>query len=270
MSSCRIVGIVNQKGGVGKTTTAVNLGAALALEGKKTLLVDMDPQGSLTLHCGIVVEPGRPVLADVMRTIMRREPGPESSTDTDFSEYIEPISDNLHLLPTNIMLSVIEAELPTSFMRETVLKQSLSPLTSDYDFIIIDSLPSLGMLFKNVITACTEVIIPCKAEYLDIAGVALLFKSGINVALYGTNPLLKVSGILVTMLNDRLKSSREVMSELQQASAAVGVPIFNTTITKGVKAVEASRKGVSIFSSAPKSKTALEYARLAKEVIALE
>ncbi|MCL2549125.1 MAG: ParA family protein, partial [Symbiobacteriaceae bacterium] len=207
---------------------------------------------------------------DAIRTVLSTDPSLFSVIEIDFAPMIHSIGANLDLLPADILLSELELDLGNAPKREFVLKVVVDLVKDGYDFVILDAPPSLGLLFVNVLTACSEVIVPAKAEFLDIQGVSLLFVSGLNKVRYGTNPTFRVTGILLNMLNVRLKTSREIISALGDSSNAAGVPIFETTISKAVVAVAASQAGKTIFDYSPKSKLAKEYTQLAREVMNIE
>jgi ATPases involved in chromosome partitioning len=255
--SCKIIALVNQKGGVGKTTTAFHLAHGLKNFGKRVLCIDMDPQASLTLHAGLDPD-------DVGSSIAN---GLHEQLKADQTMDVHTLIHNaggLDFIPSNIELSSIENDLNGAMARELKLRDLIKPLLAEYDFILIDCPPSLGIFTINVLAASTDVIIPCKAEYLDSKGVQLLFDSGISLTRRYLNPDLEVMGVLLTMYSERLRSARRVKDDLSE------LPIFETTISRAVVMVEASEAQQDIFTFAPDHNTAKEYLALAQEVIARE
>jgi chromosome partitioning protein len=244
----RIIAIANQKGGVGKTTTTLTLGAALVERGKSVLLVDLDPQSSLTMALGV------DATGQSMHEVMgSTEPGTKSLRDI-----VHQISPRFFLAPSDIALSRSESGLMVRLGRESVLKKTLSGVRSDY--ILIDCLPSLGILTINALVASDEVIIPTVAEYLALRGIALFYRTLRDVR--SINPALKVLGILPTFYDPRLLHTREVLSAMQKK----GLPVFKICIGRTVRFAEASLAGESILSYASTNPGALAYRKLAEVV----
>ena len=264
----KIIAISNQKGGVGKTTSTLNIGAGLASKGKKVLLLDLDPQGSLTTCMGYEPSELENTIAQLIDAFIRRR------AIDDLEPFIIDV-EGLHLLPSNITLSVVENAIVTATSREYILKKILAPLKEEYDYILIDCLPSLGMLNLNALTACDSVMVPIKAQFLDLKGFELLLDS-INLVKAETNPAIGVEGIVLTMYDDRLKLAKKVSEAVQQAYGSSvsgspgGIRIFETRISTSTKAAEASATGQSIYDYDKGSKTAHEYERLVTEVMTLE
>jgi len=255
--SCKIIAIVNQKGGVGKTTTALHLAHGLKNLEKKVLCIDMDPQASLTLHAGVDPDEIGLSIANGIHDQLKAEP------KLDVHELICNAG-GLDFIPANIELSAIENDLNGAMARELKLRDLIKPLVAEYDYILIDCPPSLGIFTINVLAASTDVIIPCKAEYLDSKGVQLLLDSGISLTRRYLNAELRIMGVLLTMYSERLRSARRVKDDLSE------LPIFETTISRAIVMVEASEARQDIFTFAPDHNTAKEYLALAQEVIARE
>ena len=249
----RILAILNQKGGVGKTTTAVNLGTGLAERGQRVLLVDFDPQGACALGLGI--EPGDLELS-VYNALLDRNVSPE---DTILATKVE----NLDLMPSNIDLSAAEIQLVTEVAREQALARILTPLRDKYDFILIDCQPSLGLLTINALAAADGVIIPLECEYYALRGMALLLDS-IERVQERINPALVVDGILATMFDSRTLHAREVHQRVQ---SAFGDQLFSTVISKTIRFAEAPVAGEPILTYAPSSTGAVAYRKFAEEVM---
>ena len=252
--NARVVAMCNQKGGVGKTTTTINLGASLAEYGRKVLLVDFDPQGSLSVALGL--NPHEMDLS-IYNLLMQR--------DVDIDEVIVPSGvPGMDLLPSNIDLSAAEVQLVHEVAREQTLQRVLAPALANYDVILIDCQPSLGLLTVNALTASDGVIIPLECEYFALRGVALL-KTTIDKVRERLNPKLEIDGILGTMFDGRTLHSREVMERLVQAW---GDKVFHTVIRRTVKFSDATVAGEPITSYATTSSGAEHYRQLAKEVLA--
>jgi chromosome partitioning protein len=250
----RVISMCNQKGGVGKTTTTINLGAALAEYGRKVLLVDFDPQGSLSVGLGL--NPHEMDLT-VYNLLMER--------DVDIHDVVVPSGvAGMDLLPSNIDLSAAEVQLVHEVAREQTLQRVLAPAIAEYDVILIDCQPSLGLLTVNALTASDGVIVPLECEYFALRGVALL-KTTIDKVRERLNPKLEVDGVLGTMYDGRTLHSREVMERLVQAW---GDTVFHTVIRRTVKFSDSTVAGEPITSYASSSPGAEAYRQLAKEVLA--
>ncbi len=252
--TARVISMCNQKGGVGKTTTTINLGAALAELGRNVLLVDFDPQGSLSVGLGL--NPHEMDLS-IYNLLMER--------DVEFSEVVVPSGvPGMDLLPSNIDLSAAEVQLVHEVAREQTLQRVLAPAISQYDVILIDCQPSLGLLTVNALTASDGVIVPLECEYFALRGVALL-KTTIDKVKERLNPRLEIDGVLGTMFDGRTLHSREVMERLVQAW---GDKVFHTVIRRTVKFSDSTVAGEPITSYASSSAGAQSYRQLAKEVLA--
>lgn len=262
MKQSKIVAISNQKGGVGKTTTSLNLGAALAERGNRVLLVDFDPQSSLTICFG-VEEPDELELSiyHLMKMAIEDDtlPMPE--------EYIIK-NGNLSLIPSSIELSAIESALFNTMSREMILKSILDPLKDNYDYIIIDCAPSLGLLVVNALTACDSVLITTTAQILSAKGLELLVDSIRRVKKY-TNKTITVDGILMTMYSDRVNISRKVLGAIEEAFGQA-IYVFQTKIPKSIKVDEANYQGKSILDYDPNGKVAEAYVAAAREYVNLK
>src|SRR5947207_1781858 len=250
----RIVAMANQKGGVGKTTTTINLGAALAEYGRRVLLVDFDPQGALSV--GLGVNPHNLDLT-VYNMLMQDDVGAEDILiKTDVA--------GLHLLPANIDLSAAEIQLVNEVAREMTLARRLRPMLKEYDYVLIDCQPSLGLLAINALTAAHGVLIPLECEFFSLRGVALLLDT-IDKVRERLNFDLELEGILATMYDSRTTHCRQV---LQRVVEAFGDKVYQTVITKTVKFPESTVAGAPITTLDPASSGARNYRQLAREVIA--
>ena len=250
----RVIALCNQKGGVGKTTTTINLGAALAEYGRRVLVVDFDPQGSLSV--GLGVNPHDLELT-VYNLLMQREVRHEDVL-------LKTNVVGMDLLPGNIDLSAAEVALVSEVGREQALSRVLAPLLSDYDIILIDCQPSLGLLAVNALAAADGVIIPLECEFFALRGVALLMDTIYKVQ-ERINPRLEVEGIVATMYDSRTVHSREVMARVVEA---FGDKVFHTVISRTVKFPETNVAGEPITSYASNSPGAASYRQLAREVLA--
>jgi chromosome partitioning protein len=248
----RVISMCNQKGGVGKTTTTINLGAALAEAGRKVLLVDFDPQGSLSVGLGLNPHEMEHTIYNLL---MDRE--------VTLDDVVVPSGvPGMDLLPSNIDLSAAEVQLVHEVAREQTLQRVLAPAIEQYDVILIDCQPSLGLLTVNALTASDGVIVPLECEYFALRGVALL-KTTIDKVRERLNPRLEIEGVLGTMFDGRTLHSREVMDRLVQAW---GDKVFHTVIRRTVKFSDSTVAGEPITSYASASAGAESYRQLAKEV----
>lgn len=260
--NAQIIAIANQKGGVGKTTTCANLGIGLARAGKKVLLVDGDPQGSLTISLGNPQPDKLPVtLSDMMGKVLTDQPiAPH--------EGILHHAEGVDLMPADIQLSGMEVSLVNAMSRETVLKQYLDTVKRDYTHILIDCQPSLGMLTVNALAAANRVLIPVQAEYLPAKGLEQLLQT-ISKVRRQINPKLQIDGILLTMVDSRTNFAKEVSTLLRETYGGK-IKVFGTDIPHSVRAKEISAEGKSIFAHDPSGKVAEGYANLTKEVLKIE
>ena len=251
--------VVNQKGGTGKTTTCENLGIGLAREGKTVLLIDTDPQASLTISMGNPRPDELDVtLSDLMKKFMEEKP-------IEPGEGILSHGEGVDLLPANIELSGLEVSLVNSMSRETILKQYLDSVKDRYDYVLLDCMPSLGMLTINALAASNEVLIPVQAQYLSAKGLEQLLRT-IRKVRRQINPRLKIEGILLTMVDSRTNYAKEI-SALIRDTYGRKIKVFETDIPHSVRAAEISAEGKSIFLHDPKGKVADAYRALTKEVL---
>ena len=259
---CRIIAIANQKGGVGKTTTASNLGIGLARHGKKVLLIDADAQGSLTSSLGIR-EPDKldTTLANILGRIVTDE-------RVEGEDGIIKHEEGIDLMPGNIELSGLEVSLVNAMSREMVMRSYVEGIKKKYDYILIDCMPSLGMLTINALSCAVSILIPVQAAYLPVKGLEQLIKTIAKVRRM-INPGLKIEGILLTMVDQRTNYAKDIITLLRETYGN-RIKIFESSIPNSVRAAEISAEGVSIYRHDPKGKVASAYLALTEEVLRSE
>ncbi|KGE19993.1 ParA family protein [Paenibacillus wynnii] len=251
----KIIAIANQKGGVGKTTTSVNLGAGMATLGKRVLLVDIDPQGNTTSGVGV----NKADVANCIYDILINEVEPAETI-------LETMIDGLHIIPATIQLAGAEIELVSTISRELRLKKALNAVKGKYDYVIIDCPPSLGILTINSLTAADSVIIPIQCEYYALEGLSQLLNT-VRLVQKNLNPHLMIEGVLLTMLDARTNLGIQVIEEVKKYFQE---KVYRTIIPRNIRLSEAPSHGQSIITYDPRSKGAEVYLELAKEVISYE
>ena len=257
---CKVIAIATQKAGVGKTTTAMNLGLGLAKEGKRVLMIDADPQGSLSISLGFC-EPDK--LTDTLFDIFRLEAADE---DIVPGYGIMHVEENVDLIPGNINLAMAEISFANTLCRESILRTYLEDVKGNYDFIMIDCMPSLGIVTVNALTATDRVLIPVQAAYLPVKGLQQLIKT-IGMIKRSLNPELEIEGILLTMVDARTNYARDIVTQVHEVYGKT-VPVFEIEIPLSVRAAETSAVAQSIYEYDPKGKAAFAYSALTKEVLA--
>ena len=248
----RLITLCNQKGGVGKTTTTVNLGAALAEQGQRVLMVDLDPQGALTAYWGLETENSSVTIYQLLLN--------DSQPATDA---IRPVRERIDVIPADIDLAAAEIELFSALGRERILRELLSKVQDGYDFVMVDCPPNLGLLTVNALVACHGVIIPLQCEYFAMRGLSMLLDT-LHKVKRRLNPQLDILGILPTLYNSRTRHAQEVLAEVRRM---FGERVFDTSIHSSIRFAESTLARQPILEYAPTHPGAMAYRALAKEIL---
>lgn len=257
----KVISIVNQKGGVGKTVTTVNLAVGLANQGKKVLAIDLDPQGSLSISLGIdEPESIEDNIVNILDKIITKQ-------EFDKSYAIRKHDENIDFISSDVQLTGLEHDIMGVLVaRESILKKYIEIIKDDYDYIIIDCSPSLSMLTINALACSDKVIIPVQAHYIAMKGMDLLFETINTIKISGINKDLEVAGILITMFESRTLSSQSIIDAIQR-KISKDILIFETKIPKSIQASEMGIYGISIYKYKPDGKLAIAYKSLIEELL---
>ena len=259
---CKVIAVANQKGGVGKTSTVCNLGFGLARAGKKVCIVDVDAQSNLTMSLGYQFPDDLEyTLSDILENVANDE-----AYDTDVA--LLHHEEGVDLIPSNINLSSFESVLANMFSRETILKQFTEVLREQYEYILLDCMPSLGLLTVNALAAADSIIIPTQPQFFSAKGMELLFKTFGRIARSKINPCLRIGGILINMMDKRPNFTNDVV-KLVRDKYSGNVRVFDTEIPYTIRLTESSAEGKSIYAHDPRGKAAYAYEQFTKEVMSL-